>query len=111
MVNDLSRVGIWGNNFLRGRTVRSYCKLVANWTNSQTDLLFSGGIVRKLINMQTKRLQLGDSAVKAIMGATIVVYSDGMMGGPMMWGMGLIWILVVVFLVAGIAAFIKYLRS
>jgi hypothetical protein len=29
----------------------------------------------------------------------------------MMWGMGLIWVLVIVFLVLGIAAFIKYLRS
>jgi hypothetical protein len=29
----------------------------------------------------------------------------------MMWGMGLIWLLVVVFLVLGIAAAIKYLRS
>ena len=37
--------------------------------------------------------------------------SDSMFGGAMMWGMGLVWILVVVFLVAGIAACIKYLRS
>jgi hypothetical protein len=29
----------------------------------------------------------------------------------MMWGMGLIWVLVIAFLVLGIAAFIKYLRS
>ncbi len=29
----------------------------------------------------------------------------------MMWGMGLIWLLVIIFLVLGIAAFIKYLRS
>ena len=29
----------------------------------------------------------------------------------MMWGMGLVWLLVVVFLVLGIAAAIKYLRS
>jgi hypothetical protein len=29
----------------------------------------------------------------------------------MMWGMGLIWLLVVVFLVLAIAAAIKYLRS
>jgi len=29
----------------------------------------------------------------------------------MMWGMGLAWLLVVIFLVLGIAAFIKYLRS
>ena len=36
---------------------------------------------------------------------------DGMFGGPMMWGMGLFWLLVLVFLVAGIAAFVKYLRS
>jgi hypothetical protein len=33
------------------------------------------------------------------------------MSGAMMWGMGLIWLLVVVFLVLGIAAAIKYLRS
>ena len=29
----------------------------------------------------------------------------------MMWGMGFIWFLVIAFLVLGIAAFIKYLRS
>jgi hypothetical protein len=29
----------------------------------------------------------------------------------MMWGMGLIWLLVIIFLILGIAAFIKYLRS
>jgi hypothetical protein len=29
----------------------------------------------------------------------------------MMWGMGLIWLLVIIFLMLGIAAFIKYLRS
>jgi len=29
----------------------------------------------------------------------------------MMWGMGLVWLLVVIFLLLGIAAFIKYLRS
>ena len=29
----------------------------------------------------------------------------------MMWGMGLILVLVIIFLVLGIAAFIKYLRS
>jgi hypothetical protein len=29
----------------------------------------------------------------------------------MMWGMGLVWLLVIIFLVLGIAAFIKYLRS
>jgi hypothetical protein len=29
----------------------------------------------------------------------------------MMFGMGLLWLLVIVFLVLGIAAFIKYLRS
>jgi hypothetical protein len=33
------------------------------------------------------------------------------MSGGMMWGMGLIWLLVVVFLLLGIAAAIKYLRS
>ena len=35
---------------------------------------------------------------------------NGMMeGGPMMWGMGLIWLLVIVVLVLGLAALIKYL--
>lgn len=34
---------------------------------------------------------------------------NGMMGGSMMWGMGLAWLLVVVLLVLGIAALIKYL--
>ena len=29
----------------------------------------------------------------------------------MMWGVGLIWLLFIIFLVLGIAAFIKYLRS
>jgi hypothetical protein len=29
----------------------------------------------------------------------------------MMWGIGLIWLLVIIFLVLGIAPFIKYLRS
>jgi hypothetical protein len=29
----------------------------------------------------------------------------------MMWGMGLIWLLVIIFLLLGIAAFIKYLCS
>ena len=29
----------------------------------------------------------------------------------MMWGMGLIWLLVIIFLLLGIAAFVKYLRS
>ena len=37
-----------------------------------------------------------------------MMYSNDMFCGPMMWGMGLLWILVVVFLVA---AFIKYFRS
>jgi hypothetical protein len=31
--------------------------------------------------------------------------------GPMMWGMGLVWLLIVVTLVLGIAALIKYLRN
>ena len=34
---------------------------------------------------------------------------DGMMHGPMMWGMGIAWILVLAFLILGIAAFVKYL--
>ena len=33
------------------------------------------------------------------------------MAMPMMWGMGLLWLLIIVFLVLGIAAAIKYLRS
>jgi hypothetical protein len=33
----------------------------------------------------------------------------GMMDGGMMWGMGLIWLLVVIVLVLGAAALIKYL--
>ena len=34
---------------------------------------------------------------------------DGMMGGWMMWGMGLGWLLILVFVVLGIAALVKYL--
>ncbi len=34
-----------------------------------------------------------------------------LMSGGMMIGMGLIWLLVVVFLILGIAAAVKYLRS
>ena len=34
---------------------------------------------------------------------------DHMMGGGMMWGMGLLWLLVVVVLVLGAAALVKYL--
>lgn len=34
---------------------------------------------------------------------------NDMMGGEMMWGMGLIWLLVLVVLVLGIAALVKYL--
>jgi hypothetical protein len=34
-----------------------------------------------------------------------------MMGGEMMWGMGLAWLLVIVVLLLGAAALIKYLRS
>jgi len=34
-----------------------------------------------------------------------------MMGGGMMWGMGLWWILVVILLILGIAALAKYLFS
>jgi hypothetical protein len=32
-----------------------------------------------------------------------------MMGGGMMWGMGLLWLLVIVVLVLGAAALVKYL--
>lgn len=34
---------------------------------------------------------------------------DGMMQGPMMWGMRIVWILLLAFLILGIAAAIKYL--
>lgn len=34
-----------------------------------------------------------------------------MMGGGMMWGMGLIWLLVILVLVLGAAALAKYLFS
>lgn len=35
---------------------------------------------------------------------------DGMMGGgAMMWGMGLLWLLVIVVVVLGLAALVKYL--
>lgn len=34
---------------------------------------------------------------------------DMMGGGAMMWGMGLLWLLLLVLLVLGIAALIKYL--
>lgn len=34
---------------------------------------------------------------------------NGMMGGPMMWGMGLVSILVVILVLLAIAALIKYL--
>ena len=36
---------------------------------------------------------------------------DGAVGGSMMWGAGLIWLLVLIALVLGIAALLKYLRS
>ncbi len=34
---------------------------------------------------------------------------DGMMSGPMMWGMGGLWLLVVVVILLAIAALVKYL--
>jgi hypothetical protein len=34
-----------------------------------------------------------------------------MMGGGMMWGMGLIWLLLVILLGLGIAALVKYLSK
>jgi len=37
--------------------------------------------------------------------------SEGMFGGAMMWGAGLIWLLILAVLVLGIAALIKYLGS
>ncbi len=36
---------------------------------------------------------------------------DGMFGGSMMWGGGLVWLLVLIVLALGIAALIKYLRN
>ena len=36
---------------------------------------------------------------------------NDMMGGGMMWGMGLIWLLVLVLLALAIAALVKYLRK
>ena len=36
---------------------------------------------------------------------------SGPFGGSMMWGGGLIWLLVIIVLALGIAALIKYLRS
>ncbi len=35
--------------------------------------------------------------------------NDMMMGGGMMWAMGLVWLLVIVVLVLGIAALVKFL--
>ena len=37
--------------------------------------------------------------------------SGEMMGGAGMWGFGVIWLLLLVILILGIAALIKYLRS
>jgi hypothetical protein len=36
---------------------------------------------------------------------------DGMFGGSMMWGGGIVWLLTLIVLVLAIAALIKYLRS
>ena len=36
---------------------------------------------------------------------------EGVMGGGMMWGMGLFWLLILVVLVLGAVALIKYLFS
>jgi len=36
---------------------------------------------------------------------------DDMMGGMMMWGMGLVWVLLVIVLVLAAAALVKYLIS
>jgi hypothetical protein len=36
---------------------------------------------------------------------------NGMMHGIMMWGMGLLWLLVIVALILAIAALVKYLLS
>ncbi|MGB7974027.1 MAG: hypothetical protein WCF81_06685 [Roseiarcus sp.] len=40
-----------------------------------------------------------------------MMHWDGMFGGSMMWGGGVVWLLVLVALVLGAAALIKYLRS
>jgi hypothetical protein len=39
-----------------------------------------------------------------------MMHDGGMMGG-MMWGMGLVWLLLLILLVLGIAALMKYLFS
>ena len=39
-----------------------------------------------------------------------MMHDGGMMGG-MMWGMGLVWLLVIILLVLGVAALLKYLFS
>lgn len=36
---------------------------------------------------------------------------DQMMSGGMMWGMGLVWVLVVIVLILAAAALVKYLLS
>ena len=36
---------------------------------------------------------------------------NGIMGGPMMWGMGLLWLLVIIVLILAAAALTKYLFS
>jgi hypothetical protein len=45
------------------------------------------------------------------LGANLMMTDISGIPGAMMVGMGLIWLLVLAFLVLGIAAFIKYLRS
>ena len=47
----------------------------------------------------------------AVLGMAVSMIQITDMPIGMMWGMGLAWLLVVVFLLLGIAAFIKYLRS
>ena len=76
-----------------------------------TELSYSSGIVRELIKFNSVPFAFWQIGIERNDGIAIMMYTNGMFGGPMMWGMGLLWILVVVFLVAGIAAFIKYLRS
>ena len=51
----------------------------------------------------------GDRAARS--GAAAMMNWDGSNFGSMMGGMGLIWLVVLAFLVLGIAAFIKYLRK
>ena len=43
------------------------------------------------------------------METTMQSMMDGMMGGGMMWGMGLFWLVILVVVVLGAGALVKYL--